>query len=145
MKAKILHESKGRIRISIDKKKLSLREADLCEEWFSRYRFIQEITVHERTCNMIIRYASGFREKVIEAVRDFKWDEAEQAITITSTSSREINRFYQEKLVKKVVMKVVSSLFFPAPIRTARMACHMVPFMHAFSLTNTPLSNISVL
>lgn len=130
MKAKILHESRGRIRLSIDKKKLTLEEADLLEEWFRRFRFIQEVTVHERTCNMIIHYASDSRNALIDAIRKFKWEEAAEAITITSTTSREINREYQEKLVHKVMMKVISSLFFPAPLRTARMACHMVPFMH---------------
>lgn len=130
MKAKILHESRGRIRLAIDKKKLTLEEADILEEWFRRFRFIQEITVHERTCNMIIHYATDSRSALIQAIREFKWEEAKNAITITSTTSREINREYQEKLVHKVMMKVISTLFFPAPLRTARMACHMVPFMH---------------
>ena len=130
LKAKILHESHGRMRLQIHKQIMSIYEADLLEEWFERHRFIREIKVHERTCNMIIHYTEGSRNDVIEAVRAFQWKEAAKSITVTSTSAREINREYQEKLVKKVVMKAVSSLFFPAPLRTARMACHMVPFMH---------------
>ncbi len=128
MKAKILHESPGRIRIRTDKEKMSLEEADFLEAWFQKLAFIREVTVHERTGCMIIHF-SGSRDAVISAVKEFKWDKAKKEITIISTSSREINRFYQEKLVTKVLMKVTSTLFFPAPLRMLRIGIHMIPFM----------------
>ena len=61
MKAKILHESKGRMRLALPMKQMSLQQADLLEQWFQQQPWAAEVKVHERTCCMIVRYR-GTRE-----------------------------------------------------------------------------------
>ena len=69
-------------------------------------------------------------ETVLSAIGSFTWAGAEEAVTLPSHSTRALNREFQEKLVGKVLMKGVSTLFFPTPLRIARVVWHMVPFLH---------------
>ena len=127
MKATILHESRGRIRLKLKMDRMTLKQADLLEEWLCRESGADEVTVHERTCNVIMRYKCD-RSNIISAVQRFNWEKAEEQIEISSTSLRELNREFQEKLVKKITMKFLSR-FLPSPIRAVRVSLHMVPFM----------------
>ena len=68
MNATILHESRGRIRLRLKQKQMSLRQADLLQEWLDRQTWVQQATVHERTCCVIVRYR-GTREQVLDAIR----------------------------------------------------------------------------
>lgn len=129
MKAQILHESKGRMRIALPMDEMSLEQADLMEQWFKQQPWAMDVKVHERTCCMIINYR-GAREQVIHAVAGFSWKAAEEQITVTNHSARAINREYQEKMLTMVGTKVFFRLFMPAPIRIARACWHMVPFLH---------------
>lgn len=126
MKATILHESRGRMRLRVNKKSMSLHEADLLEHCLSNEPWAQEVVVHERTCCVIIRY-NGTRCDVIDSIRHFNWEKAEEETTLTH-SCRELNREFQEKLVKKVLCKTFSR-FLPAPLRACRVTLHMIPFM----------------
>lgn len=40
-----------------------------------------------------------------------------------------LNRQFEEKLVGKAALKLVSTLFFPAPLRIARVLWHALPFL----------------
>ena len=128
MNATILSESRGRIRLQLKQKRLSLQDADLLDTWLNRQPWVSEAVVHERTRCIILRYQCD-RKEVIAGLRSFTFEKAREAITEPIHSSRELDRQVQEKLVGKVLMKVTSSLFFPAPIRIARVCWHMVPFM----------------
>lgn len=127
MNATILHESCGRIRLRMDQKAMSLEQADLLELWLQKQLWAQEVTVHERTCCVIIRYR-GDRSQVISAIRDFSWKKAEETVTLPGHSSRALNRAFEEKLVRKVTWKVVCMLFLPKPMRIANILLHMIPF-----------------
>ena len=128
MKAKIEHESKGRIRLTVHKKRMTLAEADLLEAWLLNEKWALQVTVHERTCGVIIRY-KGNRSDVIDSIKRFKWETAEDEIAVPTHSTRELNREFEEKLVGKVVRKFMFSLFLPAPLKFIRMVFHMTPFM----------------
>ena len=128
MNAVIVHESRGRMRLQLKQKELSLRQADLLEAWFQRQSWVSWVTVHERTGCLILCY-TGSREQVLQAVRRFHWKQAEQSISLPAHSSRTLNRQFQEKLVGKAILKVVSTLFFPVPLRIAWVLWHAVPFL----------------
>ena len=66
---------------------------------------------------------------MLSAIGSFTWAGAEEAVTLPSHSTRELNREFQEKLVGKVLMKGAAALFLPAPLRIARVVWHMVPFL----------------
>ena len=129
MKATIVHESRGRMRLRLRQKNMSLRQADLLETWLKAQSWTKEAVVHERTCCVIVAYA-GERETVLSAIGGFTWTKAEESVTLPSHSIRELNREFQEKLVGKVLMKGAAALFLPAPLRVARVIWHMAPFLH---------------
>lgn len=128
MNAVIIHESRGRIRLRLKQKRVSLREADLLEAWFQQQSGICQVVVHERTQCIVLNY-KGSRDQVLDAVRKFSWEEAERSVTLPSHSSRATNREFEEKLVGKVVMKLVRTLFLPSPLRIARILWNMIPFL----------------
>ena len=129
MRATIVHESRGRMRLRLRQKNMTLRQADLLETWLKGQPWTREAVVHERTGCVIVTY-TGKRETVLAAIAGFTWAGAEEAVTLPSHSTRELNREFQEKLVGKVLMKGAAALFLPAPLRIARVVWHMVPFLH---------------
>ena len=128
MRATIEHESRGRMRLRLRQKKMTLRQADLLEAWLKGQPWARDAVVHERTCCAILTYG-GDRETVLSAIGSFTWAGAEETVTLPSHSTRALNREFQEKLVGKVLMKGVSTLFFPTPLRIARVVWHMIPFL----------------
>ncbi len=128
MKAKILHESKGRMRVSLPMKQMSLEQADLLEQWLQQQPWAMEVKVHERTRCVIMTYR-GTRDEVIRSIAAFSWERAEESTVLPDHSSRLLNREYEEKLTMLVGKKLFFSLFMPAPICTLRVCWHMIPFL----------------
>ena len=128
MNATILHESRGRIRFRLRQKQMTLAQADLLEAWIQGKSWCRQVTVHERTCCVILYY-DGTRQAVLNEIRHFSWQEAEQTTALPAHSSRALNREVEEKLVAKVVCKAACTLFLPPPLRLARILWHMVPFV----------------
>lgn len=128
MKAKIMHESRGRMRLALAMRQMTVEQADLLERWLQQQSWAVEVKVHERTRCVILTYC-GAREQVIRAVAAFSWSAAAKQITLPAHSTRMLNRQYEEKLVTMVGNKIFFRLFMPAPIRIARMCWHMIPFL----------------
>lgn len=128
MNATILHESRGRIRLRLRQKQMSLAQADLLEAWLQRKPWIRKVTVHERTCCVILHY-DGTRQAVLDEIRHFSWQEAEQTTALPAYNSRALNREFEERLVGKILCKAACTLFLPSPLRIARVLWHMIPFV----------------
>ena len=128
MRATILHESRGRLRLQLHQRSMGLRQADLLEAWLKKQPWAEEAVVHERTRCVILTYR-GERADVLAAIGAFTWAGAERAVTLPAHSTRALNRRFQEKLVGKVLEKAVFTLFMPVPARLARMVLHMIPFL----------------
>ena len=128
MNATILHESRGRIRFRLRQKQMTLAQADLLEAWIQGKSWCRQVTVHERTCCVILYY-DGTRQAVLNEIRHFSWQEAERTTSLPAHSSRALNREFEEKLVAKVVCKAACTLFLPSPLRIARILWHMIPFV----------------
>ena len=128
MNATILHESRGRIRFRLRQKQMTLAQADLLEAWIQGKSWCRQVTVHERTCCVILYY-DGTRQAVLNEIRHFSWQEAERTTSLPAHSTRALNREFEEKLVTKVVCKAACTLFLPSPLRIARILWHMIPFV----------------
>ncbi len=128
MKATILHESRGRIRLKLQQKQMTLAQADLLEAWLQEKPWIRQVIVHERTCCVILYY-DGDRQILLDTLRHFSWSEAERTTSLPAHSSRALNREFEEKLVGKVLCKAACTLFLPSPLRIARILWHMIPFV----------------
>ena len=128
MKATIVHESRGRLRLRLHHRALTLRQADLLETWLKGQPWVREAAVHERTGCVILTY-QGERAQVLSAIGGFTWAEAERVVTLPEHSTRALNRSFQEKLAGKVLGKAACTLFLPAPLRAAQVIRHMIPFL----------------
>ena len=128
MKCKLVHESRGRIRIQVMQKRMTLEQADLLEAYLQSWPDVRQATVHERTCCAIIQYR-GDRAALLDFLSQFSYTAPEIAKLTPAHSSRALNRTYQEKLVGKVVFKVLRKLFLPVPLATAYTLCKSVPYL----------------
>ena len=112
MKATILHESRGRMRIRAGSGKMTIAQADLLQAYLEGRPWCENATVHERTGCAVIYYRPGERHSVLTDVGAFRYsDPAVQALA-PEHSPRELNRYYEEKLVDMCIRKAVSALFF---------------------------------
>ncbi|MBQ7534581.1 MAG: HAD-IC family P-type ATPase, partial [Stomatobaculum sp.] len=116
MKCKILHESAGRIRVHVVRKRMSTGQADILEAWLLRFEGIKKVSVFERTCDVIILY-SGDREGVLHSLAVFSFEATE--VEIPAHTGRALNREYQEKLIMTVGGRFLRRTFLPAPLRLA--------------------------
>lgn len=128
MKATIVHESRGRMRLRLNIPRLSVADADRLELWLAGHPEITDVKVFERTAGVIIRY-NGERRTVLDEIARFNWDEARDTVPLPAQSTRAINRTFKEKLIGKVLSRVGCRLFLPAPLRMVRFVRHMVPFL----------------
>ena len=128
MKATIVHESRGRMRLRLNIPRLSVADADRLELWLAGHPEITDVKVFERTGGVIIRY-NGERRTVLDEIARFNWDEARDTVPLPAQSTRAINRTFKEKLIGKVLSRVGCRLFLPAPLRMVRFVRHMVPFL----------------
>lgn len=128
MKIKIVHETKGRLRLQAPQCNMTLEEADQLEEYISRLPGVRQATVHERTCNMIV-YFTGDRLDVINGIRAFKYDYTVMEKSTLENSSRSLNRYYQDKLASLVLGRIARKLLLPVPLRQIRTTVHSVRYI----------------
>ena len=128
MKFKIAHTSRGRVRIQVIQKFMTLEQADLLEAYLQTYPKVCQVSVHERTRCAIIRY-HGSLDELLPFLRRFSCT-APEVLTLTpSHSSRALNRMYEEKLVGKVVSKVLRTLFLPTPLARIYTLLRSIPYL----------------
>ena len=128
MKFKIVHESRGRIRVQMMQNRMTLDQADLLEAYLCSWPAAQQVTVHERTCCAIVRYA-GDRQELLTFLSRFSYTSTEIAKLAPTHTGRALNREYQEKLVMKIVSKALRSALLPAPLATAYTLYRSVPYL----------------
>ena len=116
MKCKILHETRGRLRVHLIGCRLSLADADKLEGYLSAVPGVTHAKVYDRTADAVVCYA-GSRAAVIGAFARYdKTDEALDAY-LPAHSTRALNREFEDSLVGVTVRRFASKLFFPAPLR----------------------------
>lgn len=128
MKFVIKHECRGRMRVQMGQRLMTLEQADLLESWLRTLPDVERAAVHERTRCAVIEYR-GSRQALLEAIKGFSYQDKALSELAQVHSSRAINRAYEEKLVGMVAFKAVRSLFFPAPLRAAYALVKSVPYL----------------
>lgn len=115
MKCKILHESKGRIRVHFCQKHMTLHQADTAEYALSAVSGITKVRVFDRTCDVILYYRCE-RKKVISALTHFCYDQEAEAL-VPEQTGRALNREYEEKLETAIMRRVLHKFLLPLPFR----------------------------
>lgn len=116
MRFKILHQSERRIRIHILQSKMSFAEADTLLYFIKNISGVISVKVSERTQNATIKFTCD-KEDLLRDIAEFSYKNIEVPEEVLSNSGREMNAYYGEKLIMKVVMRYVRKLFLPASLR----------------------------
>ena len=117
MKFVIKDEIRGRMRVRVKQNEMTCREADILQYYFDGQKCVTKVKVNERVNDVVICY-SGSRSHVIKLLQQFNYKNVDVPQTYLDNSGRELNNYYKEKLINRVVLRVGNKLFVPLPIRT---------------------------
>lgn len=115
MKFFIRHETRGRIRIHLDQKRMSYEQADTLAYYLENLNGVVTAKVYERTCDAVVCY-QGSRAEIISGIRAFHYQDVEVPSQVLQSSGRALNSEYQEKLISKVICHYGRKLFLPYPL-----------------------------
>ena len=129
MKCKIIHESRGRLRVHLECARMSLDEADVLEYYMRSVDGVDEVKVYDRTRDAVICYRAE-RAAVINALAAFSFPAAEAMQLVPEHTTRELNREFEDKLAMAVLRRTASKLFFPVPVTTAIAIVRSLKYIH---------------
>ena len=129
MKCKIIHESRGRLRVHLECARMSLDEADVLEYYLRSVDGVDEVKVYDRTRDAVICYRAE-RAAVINALAAFSFPAAEAMQLVPEHTTRELNREFEDKLAMAVLRRTASKLFLPVPVTTAIAIVRSLKYIH---------------
>ena len=129
MKCKIIHESRGRLRVHLECARMSLDEADVLEYYMRSVDGVDEVKVYDRTRDAVICYCAE-RAAVINALAAFSFSAAEAMQLVPEHTTRELNREFEDKLAMAVLRRTASKLFLPVPVTTAIAIVRSLKYIH---------------
>lgn len=124
----IKHEMKGRLRIHIIQNRMTYAEADTLSWYLEEQENVTEVKVYERTADAVICY-KGEREEILTVLKQFSYERAEVPETVLSSSGRQLNEEYKERLITKTVLHYGSKLFLPMPVRAVITSVKSVKYI----------------
>ena len=128
MKFVIRHELKGRLRIHVVQKRMTCSEADTLSWFLEKQGNVTSVKVYERTADAVICY-TGNRGDLIMLLKRFSYADVEVPENVFSSSGRQLNAEYKEKLITKVLLHYGSKLFLPYPVRAAYTVLRSVKYI----------------
>ena len=129
MNCRILHESRGRLRVRLLGPAMTVARADILEAYLTGREGVRSVQVFDRTGDAVILYGEGRREDVIAALADFSYEE--NRALAPEHSSRAITREYEDRIALRVMGRFFKKLFLPAPVRTALAVVKAVGYVRA--------------
>lgn len=127
MKCKILHETRGRIRLHMFQKRMTLEQADILEYYLRAVDGITEVRVFDRTCDVIVCYEGCVRNAVLDAIRSFGYAGNEKLVP--EHTGRLINRQYEDKMALTIFPHVMGKLLLPPSVRMVLSMIKSVPYV----------------
>ena len=128
MKLQIKHKGKNRIRIHLNKSRMSYEEADRLQYWLEQQPNVVSATVYERTCDAVIKYESNIKD-VLNTIEEVKFSEIQAPEEVIENSGRALNAEYKEKIICQVMIHYGKKLLLPAPIRAGVTAFNSIKFI----------------
>ena len=117
MKFKVLHNMRGRMRNHVMTNEMTDLQADKLEYDLAAQDMILTAKVYERTGDVVITY-TGERQILLSYLQTYYYSRKVEEDETLVRSGRAMNRKYWDKLVNRVVLRMGSKFFVPAPIRT---------------------------
>ena len=116
MRFLIKHEVQGRLRIHVIRNRMTCAEADVLCWVLEKQKNVVKVKVYERTADAVIYY-TGDREELIHGLKQFHFEKADVPDNVISSSGRDLNSAYREKLITKTLLHYGGKLLLPNPVR----------------------------
>lgn len=139
MRSRILHESRGRMRVHLycaptgvheaAVSRMSIEQADLLQAYLESAPEVLSASVDERTCNAVIHYKTEARAEVIALLASFDYASAGKHTEIPEHSGRALNREFEDRMFFHIACRLFTRFLLPLPVRTALTAIKAVPFL----------------
>lgn len=123
----IKHEIRGRIRFDLQLGKLNNKQSDTLLYYLTSINGITKAKVYDRTGDAVVYY-TGEREYIIREITKFSFNNSEIESLVPEHTSRELNNYYRDKLVNKLLVKSVSKIFFPKSLRFFLIGLHSIKY-----------------
>ena len=111
MKCQILHETKNRMRVHFCKENMTVEEADKADAYLKSIGGIEDVTVYERTSDLIIYYSFD-RSELIEILAQFSFENDEVKNIEVVGTARLVQREYEEKLIMTIALRYFRKIFY---------------------------------
>ena len=112
MKWKILHESKNRLRVRLDRPHLTLSEADVVEYYIRNIEGVQDVKVYDRTRDAVIFYDCT-KTSLVKALAAFRLDDEDNRALVPAHTGREMSREFEDRIVGTILRRYIGKLFLP--------------------------------
>lgn len=130
MKCKILHETRGRMRVHLCCRPMSLADADVLEYWLRTADGVETVKVYDRTGDAVVVY-HGDRAGVVSRFASFSFARGEAAGLVPSHTTRALNREFEDRLATTVLLRGVRRFLVPAPLRIALTVWSALKYLRA--------------
>ena len=114
MKCKVLHRSRGRLRVHLCVCRMSLHQADVLEYYLRSIAGVNDVQVMDRTQDAVIFYDAA--AEVERALAEFSFESAQSMGLVPEHTSRALNREFEDKLAGAVLRRMISRAFLPLPL-----------------------------
>ncbi|MBR2256432.1 MAG: heavy metal translocating P-type ATPase [Blautia sp.] len=129
MRCRILHESRGRMRVHFMQRRMMPEQADLIQAWLEKQEIITKARSDERTCNTVIWYRPDARNQVLGLLADFNYTEAMEEAVVPEHTTRALTRTYEDKMFFHIAGRGITRFILPFPLRMAITVVKAVPYI----------------
>ena len=84
MKFYIKHSIKGRLRVHMDVKRMTYKQADILEYYLKNVESVYEVKVYEKTCDVVISYTND-KKYIVRKLLDFSYDSVQVPDDVVSS------------------------------------------------------------
>lgn len=127
MKCKILHQSSGRLRVRFYQYQMSFEQADTLEFALGKIPGVKKAKVNDRTLDAVITFESGAEDRIIKALSEFSYEDAEPA---PEHSGRALAREYEDRFFFLILRRCITRFVMPARISDVVTALHAVKYIY---------------
>ena len=124
----IRHEIRGRLRVHLFQKEMSIRQADLLQYYLGALSGVTSVKVYERTGDAVVVFG-GERADILEGIQQFSYDSEKLNELVPKNSGRELNCEYKEKLIRKIAVRALAKTFLPMPVRAVYTTVHAIRYL----------------
>lgn len=118
MNCRILHETRGRMRVRMSVRRMTGAQADRLHYYLLSQEGVVKVTVSERTTDATILFdpeTEGVRDTLVAALADFDFTRSQ--VDVPDHTGRELNRTFEDKLFFLVARRAACMFVLPPVIR----------------------------